>query len=219
MSPGVLRNPYPEIDLFKHIKSTRSYDFQMYLMDIVNDYYDRTVSEYSYSVGMWDYDVILDSLLPNYNIDFTYTRYKDFGTDSIPTDTNVVNWFDSYVKNQLDLGFPVMLHIADYNDENNELKNYHSVVAYYYDADGIHAHFGWGEASSDTIISSEYQITEVGTINLNALNEKHSNNYMIGNSEYCGCGYVLILIPFPTTIAQVVINIQMYMIIMHHILG
>ncbi len=190
VSPGVLRNSYPESDLFKHIKSTKSYDFQMYLMDIVNSYYDRTVSEYSPSIGMWDYDIILDSILPNYNVEFTYKSYKDFGTLSKPTDTNIVNWFDDYVKKQLDLGFPVMLHIADYNDEKNELENYHSIVAYYYDDDGIHAHFGWGESSSDTIISSKYQITEAGKISLDSLNEKHSNNYLIGNSEYCGCGYV-----------------------------
>lgn len=188
ISPGVLRQSYPNTNLYTYIQNNKSTDFQMYLMDIVNSSIGYSASEYSCSIGMWDYYRILNALFPSNNVVFSYTKVNDFGSNAKPTDKNVINWFDSYVKGQLDLGHPVMLHIADYNEVTGKKENYHSVVAYYYDASGIHAHFGWGSNSTDVVISSKYQITEAGVIDLSNIAVTHSNNYIINNIEYCGCG-------------------------------
>ncbi len=188
VSPGVLRQAYPAAgtSLYNHIQNTKSYDFQMYLMDIVNKSYNRTSSNYKFSIGMWDYYRILNELFPQKNVSFSYKSVSNFG--SKPTDLNVINEFDTYVKNQLDQGNPVMLHIAKYDETTGVYDNYHSVVAYYYDNDGIHANFGWGSYSTDMVISSSYQITEAGVMDLSNISFTHSNNYIINNSRYCGCG-------------------------------
>lgn len=189
VSPGVLRQAYPEtsITLYNHIQNTKSYDFQMYLMDIVNKSENRTSSNYKYSIGMWNYYRILNALFPQKNVSFSYKRVSYFG--SKPTDANVINGFDTYVKNQLDQGNPVMLHIAKYNETTGAYNSYHSVVAYYYDNNGIHANFGWDGSSTDIVISSSgYQITEAGVMDLSNLSFTHSNNYIINNTRYCGCG-------------------------------
>lgn len=188
ISPGVLRQPYPSTNLYNHIQNNKSADFQMYLMDIVNSSYNRVYDAYRCDIGMWDYYRILNALYPNFAVQFNYTRVQNFGNTAKPTDVNVISWFDNYVKTQIDLGNPVMLHIAKYNIIDNKYESYHSVVAYYYDEAGIHAHFGWGNLSSDIVINSSYQITEAGVVNFGNIELAHSNNYLVNNIEYCGCG-------------------------------
>lgn len=188
VSPGVLKQYYPSNNLYNHIQNNKDDDFQMHLMDIVNLSFGRSSSAYSYSIGMWDYYRILNGLFTSTNVSFSYTRVKDFGQSAKPTDENVISWFDTYVKDQLDLGNPVMLHIAKYDETTNKYRSYHSVVAYYYDENGIHAHFGWGSNSTDVVIDSSYQITEAGIMSLANIPLTHSNNYTINNVHYCGCG-------------------------------
>ena len=190
ISPGVLRQSYPKINLYDYIQNNKSTDFQMFLMDIVNSYNNNSPSTYSYSIGMWNYYKILNTLFPTENMSFSYSRASDIvnNINAKPTDIDVINGFDAYVKSQLDLGHPVILHIAEHNKTTGKKEKYHSVVAYYYDENGIHAHFGWGVTSTDVIISSNYQITEAGVIDLSNVPVKHSNNYIINNIGYCGCG-------------------------------
>ncbi len=186
VSPGVLRQSYPATGLYTHIQNNKSTDFQMQLMDIVNSSMGNPTTNYSFSIGMWNYYRILNSLYSSQNVTFSYYRVSNFG--SKPTDSNVISSFDSYVKARLDEGVPVMLHIAKYDETTGVYRNYHSVVAYYYDTNGIHAHFGWGADSTDIVINSSYQITEAGVINWGNVSSSHSNNYLINNEEYCGCG-------------------------------
>lgn len=187
-SSGVCRQSYPQTGLYDFIQKNRSTDFQMYLMEIVNSSMGNEASEYSCDIGMWSYYKILRVLFPDTTVHFDYFCVSDFGVAAKPTDANVINGFDAYVKEQLDLGNPVMLHIADYNEETGVREGYHSVVAYYYDEYGIHAHFGWNRSSSDTVITTNYQITEAGVMDLTNIPETHSNNYVVNNVEYCGCG-------------------------------
>lgn len=119
-------------------------DYQMKLMYIVNESMQNSQSNYSCSIGMWDYYRIVNTISAFDNTSFDYVCVQDFGYDAEPTDPNVVMWFDSYVKSEIDNGKPVMLHIASYDPSNGNYNNYHSVVAYYYDSNGIHANFGWG---------------------------------------------------------------------------
>ncbi len=143
VSPGVLRQEYPSANLYSYIQNNKSIDFQMYLMDLYNDSLNRTPEEYKCSIGMWDYGRILDRLLANNTSTFEYRRAISFGSSYNPKSPAVVEWFDNYTKTQLDNDKPVMLHIAQYNETNGKYENYHSVVAYYYDEEGIHANFGW----------------------------------------------------------------------------
>lgn len=186
ISPGVQRLTYPSTGLYNFIQSNKDTDFQMYLMDIVNSALGNSPDQYSYSIGMWSYYHILNKLFPNKNVTFEYRRVNSYG--SKPTDSSVISQFDNYVKSKLDAGLPVMLHIAMYNEVTGEYDNYHSVVAYYYDSKGIHAHFGWGAGTSDVVISASYQITEAGVMNTTNIDFTHSNNYIINGVPYCGCG-------------------------------
>ena len=191
ISPGVLKQAYPNSpsSLYSFIQNNKSNDYQMYLMDIVNQSMGHTQSEYSYSIGMWNYYRIIDSISAFDDTSFSYTRVQDFGNNAKPTDANVISWFDSYVKNQLDYGNPVMLHIAQYDSNTGDYVNYHSIVAYYYDENGIHANFGWGSNSTDVVIPCSYQITEAGVIDFDDVAETHSNNFIVANGgRYCGCG-------------------------------
>lgn len=187
VSPGVLRQSYPSTNLYEFVQNNKSTDFQMYLMDIVNNAKNIANNEYSCSIGMWDYQLIFDKLYGSNKITYNYVNVSSFNINSKPTDSNIISSFDSYVKKQLDLEKPVILHIAQY--DNGNYKNYHSIVAYYYDSNGIHANFGWGKDSTDIIIPSSYQITEAGVMDISNINEKHSNNYIVNNLDYCGCGY------------------------------
>lgn len=190
ISPGVLRQTYPgsSTDLYSFTQNNMTIDYQMKLMHVVNEDMGHSSNQYSYSIGMWDYYRIINSISAFSNTSFEYTRVQDFGSTAKPTDSNVINFFDTFVKTQLDLGNPVMLHIAHYNQNNGSYDNYHSIVAYYYDNDGIHANFGWGSTSTDVIISNYYQITEAGVINFNNVLETHSNNFHVNHGKYCGCG-------------------------------
>ena len=182
ISPGVLRQSYPKYDLYSFIQANKSIDFQMYLMDIVNKAKGNVSNDYDYSIGMWDYYLIFDELYGN--ISFDYTRVENLGFGLDPSNPFIVSWADTYVKNQLDLGKPVILHIV--KKDNYDL--YHSVCSYYYDNQGIHTNLGWGEEDNDVIIDSDYLITEVGVMDLTNVPEKHSNNYIINGNQYCGCG-------------------------------
>ena len=191
-SPGVLRQDYPETNLYEFIQDNKHNDFQMYLMDIVNSSKNLSSSSYKYNIGMWDYHYIIEELFPANNLEFEYTYYTDLSEFAKPTDNSIKEYFDDYIKSQLDLGNPVVVQICHYNDDNIfdiKYENNHSVVAYYYDTNGIHANFGWNSAgSTDVVINDYYQIMAAGVINFSDLEVVHSNNYIVNNISYCGCG-------------------------------
>jgi len=191
ISPGVLKQPYPTqpTELYSFIQNNMYNDYQMYLMSIYNESINNSPDTYKCSISMFNYFYIMQSIPAFSNTFFTYYRVEQFGDNAKPTDTGVINFFDSYVKGMLDQGYPVVLHIAQYNQTTNYFyDNYHSVVAYYYDEDGIHCNFGWGSSSTDVVIPSNYQITSAGVINFNHVQECHSNNFIVNQAKYCGCG-------------------------------
>lgn len=191
VSPGVLRQSYtlePGEGIYDLTQYYFATDYQIYLMKIVNESRGSNYNDYSSSIGMWDYYRILNEIPAFANASFNYTRVQNFGPNAKPTDTNVINWFDYSVKAKLNEGEPVMLHVAQYNEFSGEYEHYHSIVAYYYDELGIHANFGWGPDSVDTVISDEYQITEMGTIDFYDVVETHSHNFAVNGNGHCGCG-------------------------------
>ena len=159
-------------------------------MNVVNSRMNREPINYDYSIGMWKYHYILNEIFKTINVSFEIIGINDFTNSRNPKDPNAISGFDNYVKNQLDLGNPVMLHICKYNEETGNYDNYHSVVAYYYDEYGIHAHFGWNDDSTDIVINDEYQITHAGIMDTTNIPYVHSNNYIIQNEYFCGCGQI-----------------------------
>ncbi len=194
ISPGVKRASYPEgsEDLYNYVQTNKTTDYQAYLMSIVNNAYNRDETNYSCSTHMRDYHYIVDSINAFANANFTYVSPSDFLENANPTSEKVVTGFETYVKKHLDNNEPVMLHIARHvqtSSEDDYYADYHSVVAYYYDDEGIHANFGWGSSSTDVIIEGNgYYITEAGVIDFSKVDETHSNNYMVSGQHYCGCG-------------------------------
>lgn len=190
-SPGVLRQDYPKqsSELYNYIENNKNTDYQAYLMSVVNKAFGNSKDKYSYEIGMWDYNHILNSISCLNSTKFEYTSCLK--SNYIPTNSNIAKMFDNYVKNQLDKGNPVMLHICKYDpngkDNKEKYKNYHSVVAYYYDELGIHANFGYDASATDTIISNEYSITDAGVIDFSNISIVHSDNYKIKGSGNCGC--------------------------------
>lgn len=190
-SPGVLRQDYPKSsnELYNYVENNKNVDYQAYLMSIVNNDFGNDENNFSYEIGMWNYYRIVNSISCLSSTKFEYTSCLK--SNYTPTSSNVVKMFDNYVKNQLDKGNPVMLHICKYNEngtnDKEKYQNYHSVVAYYYDELGIHANFGYDSYATDTIISNEYSITDARVIDFSSVNVVHSDNYKIKGSGNCGC--------------------------------
>lgn len=192
VSPGVLRQSYPTekgVELYDFIQNNVNSDYQVYLMSVVNESYNRSSEDYSCMTHMRDYHYIVDTISAFSDTSYSYKSPSDFKINGKYNDISVISGFDSYVKAVLDTHQPVMLHIASGVDEENHYEGYHSVVAYYYDEKGVHANFGWGENSTDSIIDdSGYYITEAGVIDFTNVEETHSNNYIVNQEHYCGCG-------------------------------
>lgn len=193
-SPGVLRQSLPngssvtQLNKYNFIQNSKSYDYQSYLIDYYNYFWDNDVNNYQFSIGMWDYFI-----LNSYNnvldvASFQFYSYSIFGHFEDVIDYTTVTWFDNYVKSNLDNDIPVILHIGKL--VNNELTQLHSVIAYYYDAEGIHAHFGWDINTTDTIIKDDYYIYAAGIFDIDSITESHSNNFIVNNHFYCGCEYL-----------------------------
>jgi hypothetical protein len=88
------------------------------------------------------------------------------------------------IKNSIDAGDPIVVHINDYG----EFMGGHSVVAYDYDEDVIYAHYGRGGDSSTYELLANYdRIYYVAKLDYSSLKHSHSNNYVIDSVGYCGC--------------------------------
>lgn len=192
-SPGVERFTSYTGKLYNYANSNKNNDYQAYLMTLNNDYLNTNNSEnFSSQISMENYQNLLKSI-NNLKLKFTYINgIKKFGKGNHKTDESI-NFFDNYVKNKLDEGYPVILHIGgDIIETKDEIgwnyEGYHSVVAYYYDDEGIHCNFGWGSQYTDTVFSApDYYIIYAGYIDNNSLTHYHSNNYIINNNYLCGC--------------------------------
>lgn len=192
-SPGVEKFNSYSGTLYNYANNNKNIDYQAYLMTINNNYQNTNNSEkFNPSISMANYQNLLNNI-NNLNLKFTYENsIKKFGKGNHKTDTSI-KFFDNYVKNKLDEGYPVILHIGgDIIDTKDEIgwtfKGYHSVVAYYYDEEGIHCNFGWGSQYTDTVFNApDYYIICAGYIDDTSLSHYHSNNYIINNNYFCGC--------------------------------
>lgn len=199
VSPGVLKNSLGTTNesVYSKVSSAKSYDYQallIYKMNTLNGTFNS--DSIKSSISMNSYSTLINQLNLSVSLDYSFieVEYTNDSVNNHKTQTNI-NRFDTYVKDLLDDGIPVVLHIGGdkiYDDDLGAYtyESYHSVVAYYYDNDGIHANFGWGSGSTDVIVTSgSYNIVKAGYFSFSNVVHSHSNNYKIGNLEYCGCGY------------------------------
>ncbi|MCH4235994.1 MAG: hypothetical protein LKF69_04270 [Bacilli bacterium] len=182
VSPGVQRLNIPSTNVETFINNNYYNDFQSYLIRALN--IRAPGSSYRTAIGMWDYHHLLAELMGADAPSYTTISTWDYGDPRTPAVKSIA---ENAIKAKLNQGKPVMVHIADI-DANGDYNGYHSVVAYYYDASGIHCHFGWGSSSADMVIPASYEITEIGYWDDSQLSFVHSRNYMINELKYCGCG-------------------------------
>lgn len=192
VSPGVLRQAYPNAagttQLYDFIQTNKNTDLQMYYMDIFNASQNRNPSEYKSSIGMWNYQKILDQAagLSGFGLNFVQAEKNDLYRENGHESQEAIDYYDVYVKDKLDQNIPVVLHIKW---EKNNVSFYHSVVAYYYDSEGIHCNFGWGANETDIVVGkNQYKINQAGFLDVSNLAVPHSKNYFINDLKYCGCG-------------------------------
>ena len=193
-SPGVLRQDYPlsSNQLFSFVEANKYDDLQAMLMWHYNYLTYQTYNTYTY-IGNPDYrQSILNSFYSNNSYAVCNSvDYSQIGSGNSYTDSGVVAYFDSYIKDQIDLGRPVILDLA-YVSGGNVFPWGHAAVAYYYDSYGIHLNWG-GSNSGDVDVllppGGNYYAMRATTINFSLMGESHSDNYVSNNTYYCGCGY------------------------------
>ena len=186
-SPGVKRNE----GLENHFSSVLDYyttDFQMYLIYL---YFNNSDDSEFLSINMNEYEAFEEDIFNDCGLSFMCEN-----NEGLLTGDNLE--IEEDIKDLLDAGIPVIMQIGVYSPEDDFIYGNHSVVAYYYDEDGIHANFGWGEYDTDTIINVKhngegfYDIICAGYFLTDDEYETHSNNYSYTvngvNSPYCGCG-------------------------------
>lgn len=167
-SPGVESFTYSSIITGEYIYGLKEQDFQSKLIYLNNQNLNNAFDSYVYTIGMWNYKNLLTSLYGENKFNVYYKSVSDFGANS--TSSSVVKSFDNYIKKQIDSGYPVILHIE--KNKNGSMVDQHSVVAYYYDSEGIHCNFGWGKNYTDMTLD-DYYVYSAGIIDF-SLMEKNS---------------------------------------------
>ncbi len=192
ISPGVVRQTYPyaTAELREFIDENKDYDYQMRLIDKGTFYAQPGINPIfaiSY-ISMKEYNALFQEIDELNDLTYNYMSINTYEEGTDIDDPSTMAEFDYYVKMHLNAGEPVILHIKEYNERYDRYENYHSVVAYYYNEEGIHANFGYGQDSTDVIVSYPFFITDAGVIDVSSIPEIHSNNYVVNGYPYCGCG-------------------------------
>ncbi len=193
VSPGVQPYTYNSYDirhnLYNLILNNEDNDYQLYLMGIFNDAKNRAPNEYSFSTGMWNYSIIAEHIPALSSFSFISMIRTELDSE-LPNEPTYQQQITNFVKAKLDLGEPVIIHIAKHGDgESGYYTDYHSLVAYYYDNLGIHCNFGWNIHSTDAVIPEDFYITSAGYFDFSNLSHTHSNNFKVNGNFYCGCGF------------------------------
>ena len=178
-------------NLRQYINEHCTSDFQCYLMEAMTMYRTFTGDNdpKRSQIGMDYYQYLLDEIFPSTPVPFIQRRVSLYKNEH--TKSSNITMFDNLIKSKLDEGEPVLVHIASANAVTDENAFNHAVAAYYYNNDGIHYNFGRGKAYNDRGLADNYYVYAVGYIDHSSIPFTHSNNYRIGNYEYCGCGKIV----------------------------
>lgn len=142
---------------------------------------------YETSIGMWNYQSLLNAYYGENKITFNYVSSTIYGENA--KSLSVQTQMKQYVYDMLDKGIPVVLHVVD--DRNDKKMYYHSIVAYDYGINSLDCNFGYNNSyfSDINLNQQNYYITEAGRFDLVGFYETHSSNYVINGRPYCGCGH------------------------------
>lgn len=189
-SPGVLRDSYDIMHLYEDIQEKKDTNFMLELMRVVNEFQAENINDYVPKLALHQCYLIMDYLFEDIEVDFEYyfnDTYLPSGDIDYANETEL-QWFYEYTINKIDTENPVILNIIRY-DDNVGFTGPHAVVAYDYDENGIYVNMGYDEDRTYELLGEDYYIYGVGIMDLTNIPEKHSNNYIVNNEEYCGCGH------------------------------
>ena len=175
---------------------SREYDFQMLLMHLDHDvspmiepteYYQGSFTRYG-GLLHWYEEYVLNSYGETVEMSeasfpgiMYYMRLEGFKTQEKQED------IENSIKEFLDEGVPVILCVESGGDNPSR----HAVVAYYYDCQGIHMHFGWSGEETDVLLpygGMQYYVAGY-VVDFANMPHVHSDNYVINGVGYCGCGH------------------------------
>lgn len=179
-SPGVIREHNYSNNYEGFVLDTKSYNLQSELIYINN--LTGNFKDWENSTKIEEYQRILDNFYGSQ--EFVYVNPYSLGKIYV-SDPNKQNKFKKYIKDKIDEGKPVIVHISE-----GEFGDRHSVVAYAYDNDIIYANYGWnGEYTCVPLLNEKYTtIYYVCTLEYQNNSVKPSNNYSIGGISYNGLG-------------------------------
>lgn len=175
----------------------QSFLIKEYNNNVLNNYYDENIqtSAYDKIIHPSEFQSLLNYIYGENSIvvNEKYYDYDKAGKDRIRNKT--IN----EIKSIIDQGKPVILGLmGTERDEDGNLVG-HSVVAYDYDENNIYANFGYSEYymthkavfnydNNGNIIGDYDRIQYYVTLDFPTFSHKHSDNFVIHNINYCGCG-------------------------------
>lgn len=192
-SPGVLKQQYYSSSgsYYKYCHDTMEEDFESKLTVIHNqlentdndgthlDSNNKVVNNFTYSIGAWHYQSILNSLYGN-------TTNVKVNLFSNKTQAEYIQ----LAKDSINSGNPIIVHIQK-KASDGTTSAHHSVVVYDYDEGGLYANFGWGSSSNHASVlggaAGYNEIYYAATLDFTNMGHTHSNNYVINGKKHCGC--------------------------------
>ena len=171
-------------ELCSFIESRKETDFQCKLISNANAMQGRTADTYSSSTGCGSWQEILDYSYGQDSITFNFVDYWDLGTRDDLYDLA----YQKLSEENTVLYLEIERTTID-KDTGEEKTSYHAVVAYAFDDEGLHTHFGWGQSYNDTILqTSGWDLKTIAWLEFPGFAFQHSKNYAIEDIGYCGCG-------------------------------
>lgn len=196
VSPGVYREnlsmySYDDTLYREKLLELSDCSLQSKLFQIAN-----SLAIYSYAITIQNRIDILNSYFRNV-CGFWDSNYS-FSTCVANNTTYQQQLIKSFIKSEIDDGYPVIVNMDFYNNNPNELLYNHSFIIYDYDNNnGFYGNFGDpNNPNNDSFYLHSYDIyyfSGAFSIHFN-LPHKHSNNYCYQNDNsthlaVCGCGY------------------------------
>ena len=189
-SPGVFReNNYISPENYEnYCRATATYNFQSYLTTVYNDGVLQNSSIFESSMHMNEYDDLFSCLTTSVLRYANFIKFNAINTHH-PIDSEQIFFREFIIENIME-GRPVIVHVRKSCD-----STLHSVVAYKVINNEIYANYGWNtsyDSNRKLLIDNGQEfdsIYSVGILTFPNLTHSHSDNYVLNNFKYCGCGY------------------------------
>lgn len=181
-SPGVLRDSYFSSgysSYYQYCHNTFNYNFQSRLTVEQNIMHNSNNPTYfTYNPSIYYYQDILNRLYGN----VTSVIVRSYFVRPESPDQEK---YQAIIKAEIDKGNPVIV------DVSNNIRDFHTVVAYDYDDQEIYANYGGSASNNHEVLAgpnARYSyLYHVVILDFSNIGHRHSNNYMIDKFSYCGC--------------------------------